>query len=74
MSTVIIKISGGMVQDVIMDTPMEVYVLDYDNPPDFPGEELLYIDGEECVNAYFSDIVDPELVERIVAQIKESEL
>lgn len=70
MPTVIVKVSGGWVQEVLMDEPVEVYVLDYDNPPPFPEQGCLYIDGEECTNAYFADVLDPEKVRHIVRQLR----
>lgn len=70
MPTVIIRVSGGMVQEVLMDEPMRVYVLDYDQPTAFEEEQYLQIEGEECIDAYYADIVDPERVREIVREIR----
>lgn len=71
MAKVIIQLSGGAVQDVIMDEPVEVYVLDYDCESEvLPGIKSDFVDGEECINAFYSDVISPAKVEHIISQLR----
>lgn len=68
MATVIIKVAGGMVQEVLMDEPLHVFVLDYDRPLDYQ-EPLLQVEGESCLSVDFTDIVDADRVHKIVHEV-----
>ena len=65
MTTVIIKVSNGAVEEIIADKKVEVIILDHD--VDYSAGSLKRVEGNCCKQLYVADIVDvdPDRVDYI---------
>lgn len=61
--SIVIKVKGGMVTEVLSDSPVAVWLLDYDTEG-VSEEDVVMVNGERCVPTNLELVEDGEFVER----------